>query len=130
MAIIKLKDVEVTRVNSTGYGVQVAEKFEVKGQARQQRYTVWFKEPHGLVPGAVVSLSGFLGSKVSDPWTGNDGQERRSVELSVNNPRIEAGDGAGGGSGEGRSFRPQRHGDFRAGRCGREGMSPGRHARA
>jgi len=88
MAIIQLKNVEVTRVNSRGYGVQVVEKWESKGKTGQQRYTVWFDQAHGLQPGQVIDVSGLLGAKVGEPWTGNDGVERRSVELSVNQPRI------------------------------------------
>ena len=101
MAIVKLKDVEVTRLNNSGHGVQVAEKFEVQGKERQTRFTVWFEEPHGLAVGNVISVSGFLGAKVGDPWTGQDGQERRSVEFSVNKPRIEASQAAQGGSNAG-----------------------------
>lgn len=101
MAIVKLQNVEVTRVNSSGHGVQVAEKFQVQGKERQTRYTVWFEEPHGLAVGNVISVSGFLGAKVGDPWTGQDGQERRSVEFSVNKPRIDTGQTAQGGSNAG-----------------------------
>lgn len=99
MAIVKLRDVEVTRVNNSGFGVQVAEKFQVQGKDRQTRFTVWFEEPHGLTVGDRVSLSGFLGAKVGEPWVGQDGQERRSVELSVNKPRIEDSANAGNGGG-------------------------------
>ena len=91
MAIVNLKDVTVERLNRTGHGVKVAEKYQVQGNDRKTQYTVWFKEPHGLNEGDIVSLSGFLSAKVGDPWTGNDGQERRSVELSLNEPRIQAG---------------------------------------
>jgi single-stranded DNA-binding protein len=52
------------------------------------RYTVWFKEDHGLSEGDTVSVSGFLGAKVSD-WTDREGNERHTVELSVNSPRVE-----------------------------------------
>lgn len=111
MAVVRLKDVEVMRVNRTGNGVQVAEKFTAGGKERQTRFTVWFDEPHGLSVGDVVSVSGFLGAKVGDPWTGDDGVERRSVELSVNRPRIEAGSGSGGGSPAG-AGQPSSGGDF------------------
>src|SRR5690606_36700649 len=95
MAIVNLKDVTVERLNRTGYGVKVAEKYQVQGNDRKTTYTVWFKEPHGLNEGDIISVSGFLGAKVGDPWTGQDGQERRSVELSLNEPRIQ-GQQAGG----------------------------------
>lgn len=89
MALVKLKDVEVISLNRTGFGVVVAEKFQVQGKERQTRFMVWFEEPHGLQVGQTVSLSGFLGAKVGDPWVGQDGVERRSVELSVNKPKFE-----------------------------------------
>lgn len=88
MAIIQLKQVEVARVNSRGHGVQVVEKWESKGKTGQQRYTVWFDSEHGLSVGDVIDVSGMLGAKVGEPWTDRDGQQRTSVELSVNSPRI------------------------------------------
>lgn len=91
MAIIQLKDVTVTRLNGKGSGLKVTEQSESKGKTFKTQYTVWFNEPSGLQVGDVVSLSGFLGAKVGEPWKGDDGVERRSVELSVNSPRL-AGD--------------------------------------
>ena len=88
MAIIQLKQVEVARVNSRGHGVQVVEKWESKGKTGQQRYTVWFDAEHGLSVGDVIDVSGMLGAKVGEPWTDREGQQRTSVELSVNSPRI------------------------------------------
>ena len=88
MAIVQLKDVTVSRVNSKGFGVKVLESSESNGKTYKTYYSVWFKEPHGLSEGSVVSLSGFLGAKISDPWTDRDGNERTSVELSVNSPRL------------------------------------------
>ena len=95
MAIVKLKEVTVTRLNKTGNGVKVTESNESGGKTYKTRFTVWFDEPSGLREGDIVSLSGFLGGKVGDPWTGDDGQERRSVEYSINSPRIDAGESNG-----------------------------------
>jgi len=91
MAIIKLHEVTVTRLNNTGNGVKVTESNESGGKTFKKHFTCWFDEPSGLREGDIVSLSGFLGAKVGDPWTGDDGQERRSVELSLNKPRIDTG---------------------------------------
>jgi len=88
MAIVNLKQVEVARVNSRGHGVQVVEKWESKGKTGQTRFTVWFDAPHGLTVGDKIDVSGFLGAKVGEPWTDREGQQRTSVELSVNSPRI------------------------------------------
>lgn len=89
MAIVNLKDVTVTRLHGKGHGLDVTEENESGGKTYKTRFTLWFKEASNLAVGDVVSVSGFLGAKVGDPWTGNDGQERRSVELSLNSPRIE-----------------------------------------
>lgn len=88
MAIVSLKDVEVISVHQSGNGVKVAEKFEVNGQPRQTIFTIWFDEASGLREGDIVSLSGFLGTKVRS-WTDQQsGEERYGVEHSVNKPRI------------------------------------------
>ena len=96
MAIVLLKDVAVTFVNGRGFGLKVEESHESKGKTFKQRYSVWFDGPHNLAVGDRVSLSGFLGAKVSDPWTDREGNERVSVELSINSPRIDAGEGTSG----------------------------------
>lgn len=88
MAIVNLKDVTVTRVNGKGFGLKVREANERDGKTYKTDFTCWFKEPSGLNVGDVVSLSGLLSAKVGDPWTGDDGQVRHSVELSLNSPRI------------------------------------------
>jgi hypothetical protein len=88
MAIVNLKQVEVARVNSRGHGVQVVEKWESKGASGQTRFTVWFDSEHGLSVGDKIDVSGFLGAKVGEPWTDRDGNQRTSVELSLNSPRI------------------------------------------
>jgi hypothetical protein len=87
MAIVKLKDVPVTYVNGRGFGVKVTESHESKGKTFKQQYTLWFDAPHGLSVGDVVSVSGFLGAKVSE-WQDANGTTRHSVELSVNRPEL------------------------------------------
>lgn len=84
MAIVNIKDAEVTRLHRTGNGVQVVEVYK----EFKTYYTVWFSEPSGLREGDRVSLSGFLSVKVGEPWTDKDGLERRSAEISINSPRL------------------------------------------
>ena len=91
MSIVKIKDATVTRVNRNGFGVQVQEP-EKQSNGRTfkgDRFTVWFTSEHGLSEGDKVSLSGFLAAKVGEPWTDRDGNQRTSVELSVNSPRLD-----------------------------------------
>lgn len=106
MAIVQLKNgencvVAVTYVNGKGNGLKVTESNTSGEKTYSTRYTCWFEEPSGLAVGDVVNLSGFLSAKVGEPWTGDDGVERRSVELSLNKPRIvpvQASEGGKGGS--------------------------------
>jgi hypothetical protein len=99
MAIIQLKDVAVTRINGTGNGLVVTESKTVGDREYVTKFTIWFDQPHGLVVGDVVSLSGVLSAKVGEPWRGRDGNERRSVEFAVNMPRIAPKNGQNGSSG-------------------------------
>lgn len=109
MAIIQLKDVAVTRINTKGNGLVVTESNTVADRESVTKFTVWFDQPHGLVVGDVVNLSGFLSAKVGEPWTGRDGMERRSVEFSVNSPRIAPNNAHNAGSGavSGTHFPPE-----------------------
>jgi len=91
MSIVKIKDAKVVRVNRSGFGVQVQEP-EKQSNGRTfkgDRFTIWFTDPHGLSEGDTVSLSGFLSAKVGEAWTDREGNERHSVELSVNQPRVD-----------------------------------------
>lgn len=91
MAEITIKDATVTRVNSRGFGVQVKEADRESGGKtfKGDKFTLWFTSPSGLSEGDTVSVKGFLAAKVGEPWTDRERNERRSVELSVNNPRVE-----------------------------------------
>jgi hypothetical protein len=91
MAKITLEDVTVTRLNSKGFGVQVKEPDrQANGQTyKGDKFTLWFTEPSGLTEGDTLSVSGFLAAKVGKPWTDRDGNERTSVELSVNSPKLD-----------------------------------------
>jgi hypothetical protein len=90
MALVSLKDVQVVRVNRSGFGVQVKEADREQGGKtfKGDRFTVWFKESHGLTEGDTVSVSGFLSAKVGE-WTDREGNARQSVELSLNSPRVD-----------------------------------------
>ena len=87
MALVSLKDVAVTYVNA-GKGFKVTEETTKDGKTYKQSFTVWADAGHGYAVGDVINVSGFLGAKIGKPWTGNDGAERTSVELSINSPRF------------------------------------------
>jgi hypothetical protein len=90
MAIIKLKDAQVARLDSKGFGVQVFESNTFNGETRKTYWKVWFKEPHGLTEGDVVSLSGFHGDRIGEPYVDKDGvTQPGTIQRSINSPRIE-----------------------------------------
>ena len=91
MALVNLKNVKVYATFSKGFRV-VEESTGKNGEMYKQRWTVWADaQASGKIrEGDVVSLSGFLGARVND-WKDKDGNEKHSVELSVNSPRIEGG---------------------------------------
>jgi hypothetical protein len=89
MALVNLKDVTVVGLNRSGHGVKVEESSTSNGKTYKTRWTVWFKEHSGLVEGDTVSVSGFLAARMGEPWTDREGNERRSVELSLNSPRVD-----------------------------------------
>jgi hypothetical protein len=89
MALVNLKDVAVTRLNNSGNGFSVLEQTVSGDKTYKTYWSVWPKEPTGVTVGEVVSMSGFLSTKVGELKTGTDGVERRYVELSINSPRLE-----------------------------------------
>ena len=87
--IINLEDAVVTGIYSNGGIVHATISNESNGKTFTNKWTLWFKDTsHGLTVGDIVNISGFPSMKVSDPFVGNDGVERRSVERSVNSPRV------------------------------------------
>lgn len=89
MAWTSIKDAEVTYLNKSGFGVKVVERNKFGDRESKQFFTLWFKAEHGLVVGQIINVSGYLSAKVGEPWTDNDGNERRTAELSLNSPRID-----------------------------------------
>jgi hypothetical protein len=88
MAIVTLKNVTVQFVNS-GKGIKVLEESTSGDRTFKQQYTVWVDAGHPHKVGDVLpEVQGLLGAKQGKPWTDRDGNERQSIELSVNNPRI------------------------------------------
>lgn len=74
----------VTRTFFNGTGAEVTEVFEKHdGSEGKSRYSLWFKEPHGLNEGDSGKWRGALSVKV-DEWTDQQGEVRHSVKVSLN----------------------------------------------
>jgi len=83
MAEVTIKGA-VDRVFYDNKGFNVVEKFKTKTGEGSQRYTIWFTEPQTVAVGDVITVKGLLGNKIAE-FTGNDGNQKQIVELSVNN---------------------------------------------
>lgn len=88
MAIISLENVQVTRLNNTGHGLSVLESNEKDGKTYKRYYKVWFKEPHGLNVGDVISLTGFPDASIGEPYEDRTGTMRTPVNWAINSPRL------------------------------------------
>ena len=74
----------ITRVFFEGKGAELTETFEKRdGSEGKKRYTLWFKEPHGLREGDTGSYRGALSVDV-DEWTDKEGTIRHTAKVSVN----------------------------------------------
>lgn len=90
MALTQVKDIEIVSLHKSGNGVRGLEWIPGRDGEKKKRYwTLWFQNPSGLTVGEVLTISGFLDATVSDPFTGDDGVERRAVNFSLQNPRVD-----------------------------------------
>ena len=91
MAEVTIKGT-VDRVFFDNKGFNVVEKFKTKtGDERSRRFTAWFTSPQTISAGDSVTIKGLLDAKIAE-FTGNDGNQKQIVELSINNSVL--GDGA------------------------------------
>lgn len=85
MALIEVRDAEVTR-EIPGYGVVVAESYKDKsGDTRKTYYTVWTKE--NLRVGDLLNIKGVLTVKL-DTYEKN-GEQQYKASANINNPTIQ-----------------------------------------
>jgi hypothetical protein len=87
MAITNIQGT-VTRVFYSGKGAEVTEVSNSNGKEFKTRWSCWFDNEHGLSEGQPVKVSGFHGDKISD-WTDKEGNQRHSVERSLNKARVQ-----------------------------------------
>ena len=85
----------ITRTFFSGMGVEVTEVFEKHdGSEGKSRYSLWFKEPHGLNEGDSGKWRGSLSVKV-DEWTDQQGEVRHSAKVSLNGAKSVERSGGG-----------------------------------
>lgn len=86
MAIITVEGT-ISRVFYEGKGAEVTESFKKRdGSEGTKRYTLWFREPHGLTEGDQGTWRGTHGVEV-DEWVDKEGQTRHTAKVSVNSAR-------------------------------------------
>ena len=82
----------VTRTFYNGKGAEVTETFQKNdGSEGKSRYSLWFKEPHGLSEGDSGKWRGALSVKV-DEWKDQQDETRHSAKVSLNGAKS-IGDG-------------------------------------
>lgn len=92
MAIINIRNAEVTRTFYNGKGAGLKETFKLRdGSDGARYYSAFFDEEHGLSEGDRGNFSGLLGTKVSTYE--KDGETKYGVDVTLNSARFEAGDG-------------------------------------
>lgn len=92
MAIISIRNAEVTRTFWNGKGAGLKEAFRKNdGTEGARYYSAFFDEEHGLSEGDRGNFSGLLGTKVSTYE--KDGETKYGVDVTLNSARFEAGDG-------------------------------------
>lgn len=99
MAIITIKNAEVTRTFYNGLGAGLKETFKLRnGEEGVKYYSAFFDEAHGLSEGDRGKFSGLLGTKVSEYE--KDGETRYGVDVTLNSTRFEADESASGAAGD------------------------------
>lgn len=92
MAIINIRNAEVTRTFYNGKGAGLKESFKLRdGSDGVRYYSAFFDAEHGLSEGDRGNFSGLLGTKVSTYE--KDGETKYGVDVTLNSARFEAGDG-------------------------------------
>lgn len=87
MAKVSLKNVQVARVFQDGLAAEVVEVYNTRDGERKTKYTLWFKDPHGLSEGSIIDAEGLLSARLREFESPKDGTVR-FVQLSVNNPTV------------------------------------------
>ena len=92
MAIISIRNAEVTRTFWNGKGAGLKESFRKQdGEEGARYYSAFFDEEHGLSEGDRGNFSGLLGTKVSTYE--KDGETKYGVDVTLNSARFQVFDG-------------------------------------
>lgn len=87
MAKVSLKNVQVSRVFQDGNAADVVETYQTRNGEGKTKFTLWFKEPHGLQEGSIIDAEGLLSARLREFESQTDGTVRY-VQLSINNPTV------------------------------------------
>ena len=85
MAQATVRNATVVSTFFEGKGARVAEEYTVRGDVRKTYTVLWFKEPHGLDKGDVITVTGLASVKMGNDYTTADGEKREGKpELHIN----------------------------------------------
>lgn len=83
---------KIGRTFYDGKGAEVVESWQQGSETFTKRWSAFFEQPHGLVEGAEVTVSGIHGDKV-DSWD-KDGDTRHSVKRTLNKSKVKGQEAA------------------------------------
>lgn len=92
MAILNIRNAEVTRTFYNGLGAGLKETFTLRsGEEGARYYSAFFEEPHGLSEGDKGDVSGLFSAKVNE-YTTKDGETKQGVDVTLNSARFSPSD--------------------------------------
>ena len=88
MAIINLKDVQISRLFWGSKAAEVVERFNVSGKPVEKKYTLWFEEPQTFAEGSIIDVSGLLKVEVKEFQPQDAPEPVRFAQVSINKPKV------------------------------------------
>lgn len=100
MAILNIRNAEVTRTFYNGLGAGLKETFTLRSGEEGARYfSAFFEEPHGLSEGDKGDVSGLFSAKVNEYQT-KEGETKHGVDVTLNSARFSPAEGSDSGDGD------------------------------
>jgi hypothetical protein len=88
VAIVSLKNVQVSRLFYGDKGVELVERYTAQGKEVEKKYTAWFDQPQTVAVGSIVDVSGMLKVEVKEFQPSDKPEPVRYAQISLNSPRM------------------------------------------
>ncbi len=85
MAQATVRNATVMSTFFDGKAARVAEEYTHRGEVRKNYTVLWFKDPHGLDKGDIITVTGLASVKMGKDYVTADGEKREGKpELHIN----------------------------------------------